>query len=102
MLEAALEQYAELSDQLLLHVFLRLPLWARAISREGDEASLTVRQLHRNPNPNPNPIPDPNPNPNQAPAATTSPPGARRLTPSFRPTSCSAVVASRVRAAALP
>ena len=61
MLEAALEQYAELSDQLLLHVFLRLPLWARAISREGDDASLTVRQLHRNPNPDPDPNPSLNP-----------------------------------------
>ena len=63
MLEAALEQYAELSDQLLLHVFLRLPLWARAISREGDEASLTVLQLHRNPDPTPYPYPYPYPYP---------------------------------------
>ena len=83
MLEVALEHHAELSDQLLLHVFLRLPLWARAISREGDEASLTVPQLHpnpkpepqrsptptptSNPNPNPNPSPSPNPNPNPNP-----------------------------------
>ena len=71
MLEAALEQHAELSDQLLLHVFLRLPLWARAISREGDEASLTVRHRNRNrnrnPNPNPSPSPSPNPSPNPYP-----------------------------------
>ena len=68
MLEVALEHHAELSDQLLLHVFLRLPLWARAISREGDEASLTVPQLHPNPKPepqrSPTPTPTSNPNPN--------------------------------------
>ena len=44
MLEAALEPHEELSDQLLLLVFLRLPLWARAVRRQQDEASLVAQQ----------------------------------------------------------
>ena len=44
MLEAALEPHEELSDQLLLLVFLRLPLWARAVRQQQDEASLVAQQ----------------------------------------------------------